>query len=152
MDQVDPDVWEDMWFIFPALAVATRALYETDLSIILGAAKSREHAESFDNPNAIENLSEIISANFPDLGTAHDDNRITFAHVSFKEYLLGKWETSPEALKKVQRIVADAYLKYFQLKDLILMSKYLGRYQWFCVGSTSLTLQQIPANSLFVTV
>jgi hypothetical protein len=120
MEQVNPEVREDMWSIFSILAVAARPLNETELGIILGISKSQQSVTSSNDIYAISNLGEIINTNFPDLVIFHDDNGITFAHLSFKEYLLGNWETTkPGALKKARRIVTRTCLKYIQLKDLI---------------------------------
>ncbi|RYP68053.1 hypothetical protein DL771_006894 [Monosporascus sp. 5C6A] len=120
MGQVQPDIRKDMWSIFSILAVAARPLQEIELSILLAMRKAGTQPEYSKDIDPFANLGHIIEKNFPELVVIHNDNTITFSHLSFKEYLSQYWsEKDPDWLGKAHYGIAQAVITYLKLQDLV---------------------------------
>lgn len=118
--QVKADVGKDMWLIFSILAVAARPLKEKELAILLALRKTRGQPEHSGEIDPFTNIGDIIEKNFPGLVVVHSDDSITFAHLSFKEFLSQYWsEKDPEWLRKAQVGITQAVIMYLNLRDLV---------------------------------
>ncbi len=59
-----------------------------------------------------------MEQNLPDLVTIQDDNRVTFVHLSFKEYLQRRQDFQ-DVLLSGRREITRACLKYLKLRDIL---------------------------------
>jgi hypothetical protein len=119
ISQVDPSTRDDMFAMFSAIATAERPLNINELGILLALQYSDSRISRSSEIHAFLQLEKTIEDNFPDLLSIDDSRRITFVHLSFKEYLSQYWEQSDSVwLYKARRKVARCCLIYLNLNDL----------------------------------
>jgi hypothetical protein len=119
INQVDASIRDDMFAMFSAIAVAERPLHPSELGIILAIQYSDSRITRSGDIYAFSDLEKMIEDNFPDLLSIDDNRRITFVHLSFKEYLCDYWEeVDPSWLQKARRKITKCCLVYLNLSDL----------------------------------
>jgi hypothetical protein len=128
MGRVDASIRKDMWSIFSVLAVAARPLNENELGTVLAIERADHPITVSYDIEPFLNLNEIVENNFPELVAIDDNGRITFTHLSFKEYLFQYWsEKDPGWLRKARSDITRACLIYLDLKDLVSEAKLKGK-------------------------
>ncbi|KAF4969332.1 hypothetical protein FSARC_3407 [Fusarium sarcochroum] len=119
LDRIDPTYRKELWAFFAMIAVAKRPLSEAELSELLPVMVSQR--DELTNPcqmRPFPKLLDIIEKHCRDFITVHDDGKILFCHLSFKEYLLQTWATDrPEILEKAKVSISKACLAYIKYWD-----------------------------------
>ncbi|KAK3320269.1 ankyrin repeat-containing domain protein [Cercophora scortea] len=122
MDSIDPTVAEDMREIFVIISAAARPMKADEIAAVLSISRARHHLSTSADLDLIRGLGSIIETHFPDLIKIHDDDAITFTHLSFEEYLRDKNRDGSAARSRslrAERMVTRACLKYLKLGDLV---------------------------------
>lgn len=118
VNSINESTRDDAFSIFSILAAAATPLSETEIGIILGICTSSGVIVRSTDFQPFRNLNDIIERSFPDLITVQDDNKLTFVHLSFREYLQNR-EDFQAILHSGYRNIAWSCLKYLRLKDLL---------------------------------
>jgi hypothetical protein len=119
ISQVQLSTRKIMWALFSVLSVSARPLYEAELETVLAIKSSNRRFIDSTDLLSVKDLRDTIETEFPDMVIFHDDNSITFNHLSFKEYLVQYWtKKNPEWLSKAHCSMTQACLAYLGLRDL----------------------------------
>jgi hypothetical protein len=119
ISQVQLSTRKIMWALFSVISVSARPLYEAELETVLAIKSSNRRFIDSTDLLSVKDLRDTIETEFPDMVIFHDDNSITFNHLSFKEYLVQYWtKKNPEWLSKAHCSMTQACLAYLGLRDL----------------------------------
>ncbi|RYP93794.1 hypothetical protein DL770_000166 [Monosporascus sp. CRB-9-2] len=104
-----------------ALPPGMAALYDktiSELSTILGVCNSNKAIVRSTDLEPFRDLYQIMEQSFPNLVTIQDDNRATFVHLSFKEYLPRRQDFQ-DVLLSGRREITRTCLLYLKLRDVL---------------------------------
>lgn len=118
INSINESTREDAFSIFSILASAATPLTGTEIGIILGICRSTGVIMRSTDFQPFQNLNDNIERNFADLITIQNDDRLTFVHMSFKEYLQNR-DDFQAILHSGHRNITRSCLKYLRLKDLL---------------------------------
>ncbi|KAH8645771.1 ankyrin repeat-containing domain protein, partial [Xylariales sp. PMI_506] len=117
---IDDESRNDAMDIFCLISVAARPLKEHELGVLLAMWRRGSNIQSSNDFETFPNLGNMLVMRFPELIICHDDDTITFAHMSFREYLHSTWESlGSQRLIQAKKKIAEACLQYIMLEDLI---------------------------------
>lgn len=120
IEKIDRAFKEDVFLILAMISVAGRPLRVDEIAIMLSVSRTDHPIYRSSDLDLIQSLDTVIQENFPDLVTLHDDHTVTLAHLSVGDYLQGLWANeAPDTLRRAERIVARACLKYLKFEDML---------------------------------
>ncbi|KAK3689772.1 hypothetical protein B0T22DRAFT_377501 [Podospora appendiculata] len=120
MDSINPSVAEDMREIFSIISAAARPMKADEIATVLSVSRANRQLSTSADLDLIPGLGSVLETHLPDLVKIHDDDAITFTHLSFEEYLREKnRQGSAFASMRAERMVTRACLKYLKLGDII---------------------------------
>ncbi|RYP15106.1 hypothetical protein DL765_005929 [Monosporascus sp. GIB2] len=118
INELNESIRDDAFVIFSVLAAAARPLSEPELSAILGVCNSNKDIVCSTDLEPFKDLYQIMEQSFPNLITIQDDNRATFVHLSFREYLQSRQDFQ-DALLSGRREITRTCLLYLKLRDML---------------------------------
>jgi hypothetical protein len=143
--RIDKAEIDDALAIFSVLAAAARPLSEQELGTILSMARVTtrriRHSSDF---QPYQGLAFIVENKLPDLLRFQDDDRVTFVHLSFKDFFESKAEYEDD-IEWGRQAIARSCLEYIQLDDLLVYGK---RTTLKPKGTSWLSSRDSPGNLL----